>query len=109
MIGDGAASNGRLLEYAYQTNTYTFNQIINWEHDFGIHHVDAMLGHENYSWNRRYTFGMNTNAVVENNFTIGNFVNTSELTGQDDVDRTESDDRSDVIYKNRVTIILWRK
>jgi hypothetical protein len=90
LIGDGAASNGRLLEYAYQTNTYTFNQIINWERDFGIHHVDAMLGHENYSWNRRYTFGMNTNAVVENNFTIGNFVNTSELTGQDDVDRTES-------------------
>ena len=60
-IGDGATNNGRLTSYAYQYTNYTMQQLINWKHSYkNMHNVDVMLGHENYSWERKYTSGMNT-------------------------------------------------
>lgn len=89
-IGDGATNNGRLLSYAYQYSYFTGQELINWEHDYGVNHVDVMLGHENYSWTRRYTAGMNTGMAVEGNLTMGNFLNNSYLLGSDDEYKTES-------------------
>ena len=90
LIGDGATNNGRLTNYAYQYDNRTAQQLLNWEHDYGIHHIDVMLGHENYEWKARYMSGMNTGMAVPGILTMGNFQNNSYLVGNDDVDKTES-------------------
>ena len=48
--GSYASSNGILSkEYDNRLN-YTFQQLLNWEHTFGVNNVAILLGHENY-WN----------------------------------------------------------
>ena len=90
-IGDGATNNGRLTSTAYQYTNYTMQQLINWNRVFkDVHNIDVMLGHENYSWERKYTTGMNTGMAVENNLTMGNFLTNSYFEGYDDKYRTES-------------------
>ena len=90
-IGDGATNNGRLTSYAYQYTNYTMQQLINWKHSYkNMHNVDVMLGHENYSWERKYTSGMNTGVAVDGNLTMGNFLTNSFFNGSDDEYKTES-------------------
>lgn len=90
-IGDGATNNGRLTSYAYQYTNYTMQQLINWNHTYrNVHNIDVMLGHENYSWERKYTSGMNTGMAVDGNLTMGNFLTNSYFGGSDDEYKTES-------------------
>ena len=90
-IGDGATNNGRLTSEAYQYTNYTVQELINWNHSYKEkHNVDIMLGHENYSWTRKYTSGMNTGMAVDGNLTIGNFLTNSYFVGSDDEYKTES-------------------
>ncbi|WP_294594212.1 SusC/RagA family TonB-linked outer membrane protein [uncultured Bacteroides sp.] len=90
-IGDGATNNGRLTSYAYQYTNYTMQQLINWKHTYkNIHNIDVMLGHENYSWERKVTYGMNTGMAVDGNLTMGNFLTNSYFSGSDDEYKTES-------------------
>lgn len=90
-IGDGATNNGRLTSYAYQYSTVTLQQIINWNYQFNdVHNVEFMAAHESYSWQRKYTAGMNTGMAVDGNLTMGNFLNNSYFLGSDDEDKTES-------------------
>ena len=89
-IGDGATNNGRLSAYAYQYMTYNFQQQITWQHDFGMHHVDVLLGHENYAYSASVDYGMNTNMSIEGNYTLGNFTTNSYLQGYKDEYKTES-------------------
>ena len=89
-IGDGAANNGRLGYYAYEYDNSTLQELLNWSRDFGVHHVDALLGHENYSWKREYVYGMNTGMAVDNNLTMGNFLTNSSFIGSADTYKTES-------------------
>lgn len=89
-IGDGAANGGRLSEYAYQYRTENFQQLLNWNYNFGPHHVDAMLGHESYAWEGKAHSGMKTTMSIEGILTLGNFLNTTNFIGSDDEDKTES-------------------
>ena len=89
-IGDGAANNGRLTSYAYQYATYTAQELLTWNQSFGKHNVDILAGHENYSWERKLTSGMNSNMAAAGNLTMGNFLKNSFFEGSDDVDKTES-------------------
>ena len=89
-IGDGATNNGRLSSYAYEYNTRTAQEILNWSREFDVHHIDVMLAHENYEYNSRSAYGMNTNAAVDGIFVPGNFQTNSYYRGSDDEDKTES-------------------
>ena len=90
-IGDGATNGGRLTSKAFQYKTVTFQQMLNWNYTFNkVHNVEAMAAHESYSWERKYTSGMNTGMAVDGNLTIGNFLNNSYFNGNDDEDKTES-------------------
>ncbi|MFR9534803.1 MAG: SusC/RagA family TonB-linked outer membrane protein [Rikenellaceae bacterium] len=89
-IGDGAASGGRLTNYSYDYTYYTAQQLLNWNKTFDLHNIEALVGHENYSWERSYTYGMNTGMSVEGNYTMGNFTTNSYYSGSDDAYRTES-------------------
>ena len=61
-VGDGTAGPGRLNIRNRNYLTQTFNQLINYTKTFGKHNIEALLGHENYSyrfqhklWNERPT------------------------------------------------------
>ena len=90
VIGDGASNNGRLTERAYQYISYTGQELLNWEHNFDLHHVDVLLGHENYSWNKKYARVMNTNAAIEGLRALSNFVLNTDTEGYFEDYRTES-------------------
>lgn len=89
-IGDGASNNGRLTNYDYRYTTTNFQQQINWTHDYGLHHVDALLGHESYKYEASVVYGMNTNMSLTGNMTMSNFTTNSFYYGSNDEDATES-------------------
>ncbi len=89
-IGDGATNGGRLTSYAYEYNTRTAQEILNWYRDFDRHHIEIMLAHENYESNSRSAYGMNTGSAADGIYVPGNFQTNSYFRGLDDVDRTES-------------------
>lgn len=60
------------------------------KHDFDKHHVDLMVGHENYAYLKKLTYGMNTGMSVSGNYTMGNFTTNSYYLGYDDEYKTES-------------------
>lgn len=90
MIGDGATNNGRMHVFEGRFVNYTAQELLNWNHEFGLHHVDVMAGHENYKWEAKRVGGMNTNMAVEGNYSVGNFLIPSSWNGQDDAYATES-------------------
>jgi TonB-linked SusC/RagA family outer membrane protein len=90
IIGDGASSNGRETNYSTRYNTTNFQQQLNWTHEYGRHHVDAMLGHESYEFNYKTFYGMNTDQVAAGNNTLSNFTTNSYLSGYTLDDTTES-------------------
>lgn len=89
-IGDGAANNGRLYDYEYRYETTNFQQQLTWNHDYGVHHVDALLAHESYEMSQKIVYIMNINQSLAGNYTLGNFTSNSTSTGSDYTDATES-------------------
>ena len=89
-IGDGATNNGRLTNYDNEYEDYTMQQLLNWGHDYGNHHVDALVGHENTHYQTENFYGMNTNMAVDGIFVLNNFLTNSYLNGYNDEYATES-------------------
>ena len=89
-IGDGAANNGRLTNYSYRYMNYTVQELLNWEYSFGKHHVDVLLGHENYAYDTFYDYAMNTNMSIPDVLVMSNFLTNSYTYGYDDKDRSEA-------------------
>lgn len=58
---------GRLQVTDYTTKNYTFMQTLTWAHDYGNHHIDVLLDHENYS----YDYGYNSQQAMNMVFTNG--------------------------------------
>ena len=92
LIGDGATNNGRLTNYAYQYRTWNVQQQLAWNWTFADkHNVDALVGHENYGYWMKLTYGMNTGMNIPgDNYTMGNFATNSYLSGYNSDDRSES-------------------
>ncbi|MBQ7441658.1 MAG: TonB-dependent receptor [Prevotella sp.] len=83
-VGDGTAGPGRLNITSSRSNTQTFNQLINYTKAFGDHHLEALLGHENYSYKYEYLYGMKTEETMKDLYEFGNFVNISSLSSYTD-------------------------
>lgn len=83
-VGDGTAGPGRLNIMSTRTTTQTLNQLINYTKSFGDHHLEAMVGHENYSYKYEYVYGMKTEETMKDLFEFGNFVNISSLSSYTD-------------------------
>lgn len=84
LVGDGTAGPGRLNIMSTRSTTQTFNQIVNYTKAFGEHHLEAMLGHENYSYKYEYVYGMKTEETMTDLYEFGNFVNISSLSSYTD-------------------------
>ena len=89
-IGDGATNNGRLTNYSNEYEDYTMQELLNWGHDYGNHHIDVMAGHENTHYQTENFSGMNTNMAVDGIFVLNNFLTNSYLNGYNDEYATES-------------------
>ena len=77
-IGDGASNGGRTTKYYSRYLNYTFQQQLNWGHDFGQHHVDVLLAHENFSYEYESDYVLKTGQKLSGiNHELSNF---SELT-----------------------------
>ena len=89
-IGDGKSNNGRAKRTEYQYKNYTFQQQLHWSHEFGIHSIDALVGHENYYYNYNYMYGYKTNEVFRGKTTLRNYTEISSFYDYDENYRTES-------------------
>ena len=61
--GNQATAGGLLQKYNYRTQSYTFNQLLTWNRQFGKHSVDVMAGHEFYAYKMEYLTAGKTNLV----------------------------------------------
>ena len=90
VIGDGKGNNGRGKRVDYRYKDWTFQQQLHWSHEYGQHSVDALIGHENYSWERNYLYGYKTTQVVPGINNLNNFTDFTSLYDYNDEYRTES-------------------
>ena len=89
-IGDGATNNGRLTNYSYRYMNYTVQELLNWDYNFGKHHIDVLLGHENYASDSYYDYAMNTGMAIPGILVMSNFLTNSYTNGYNDYDRAEA-------------------
>jgi len=89
-IGDGKGNNGRAKREEYQYKNYTFQQQLHWSHEYGVHSVDALIGHENYYYNYNYMYGYKTNEVFSGKTTMRNYTEITNLYDYENNYRTES-------------------
>lgn len=77
IIGDGKGNDGRGKRVDYRYKNYTFQQQLHWAREFGIHSVDALIGHENYHYAYNYLYGYKTSETFAG---INNLNNFNEIT-----------------------------
>lgn len=53
--------------------SHTFMQTLTWDHQYGDHHVDVLLDHENYELRDNYTFLRKSGQQIPDMITISNF------------------------------------
>jgi len=83
-VGDGNPA-GRLSKDQTRTTVYTFNQLVKYVNSFGKHNVDAMVGHENYSYEYNYMHSMKTQVILDGGaWEHDNMVNIASLTSYTD-------------------------
>lgn len=89
-IGDGKGNNGRGNREEYRYKNYTFQQQLHWAKEFGVHSIDALIGHENYKYTYNYLYGYKTNQVFEGKNNLRNFTDITNLYDYNSNYRTES-------------------
>ena len=90
VIGDGKGNAGRGKRVDYRYKNWAFQQQLHWSHEFGVHSLDALVGHENYHYTYNYLYGYKTTEVVPNINNLNNFTDITSLYDYNDVYRTES-------------------
>ncbi len=89
IVGD-AQNLGFLSEGTTALRTYTFMQMLNWGHDYGLHHVDALLDHENFSYHIDGNSIQVQDQVFPDVYALGNFNITRPASESISEYRTES-------------------
>jgi len=90
IIGDGQGNSGRGKRTDYRYKNWAFQQQLHWSHEFGIHSVDALIGHENYHYTYNYLYGYKTTQVFPGVNNLNNFTDITSLYDYNDTYRTES-------------------
>ena len=90
VIGDGAGEQGRAKRNDYRYKNYTFQQQLHWSHEYGVHSVDALIGHENYAYDYNYLYGFKNTEVFAGYSYMRNFTNITDLYDYNNHYNTES-------------------
>lgn len=87
----GRVNNGELYYDGQSWGAYTFMQQLNWSHEYGDHHVDVLLDHENFQSDGMGFYARNNNQSLPNLYNFSNFLGTPVIGGgENNMDRTES-------------------
>lgn len=87
----GRIQNGVLYNDSQSWGAYTFMQQLNWSHEYGDHHIDVLLDHENFQTDYSAFYGQNNDQSLPGLYVFSNFLGTPTLgSGAAYVDRTES-------------------
>ncbi len=89
-IGDSKARGGSLKKIIYNYKNWNMQQQINWNKTYGDHNIQVLLGHENYSWSRDYTYIVKDNEAFPNVYALSNFSVMNSIEGYKTQYRTES-------------------
>ena len=91
IIGDGMGNKGRSYRVNYAYKEYTFQEQLYWSRLLNEkHHIDLLAAHENYSWERNYTYLFKTNQIFPGQVSLTNFTNMTSIDGYKDVYKIES-------------------
>lgn len=93
IAADGSISgrNGALTKTLYTYKNWTLQEQLRWNMAFGgKHNVEALVGHENYSYRYDYTYTSKTNEAFPNKYALSNFSEMSGISGYQVRYRTES-------------------
>ncbi len=82
--------NGGLDLINYNQGSHTFMQTLTWSHEYGAHHVDAMLDHENYQYGYKQYFERKSGQLLADNISLNNFRNLDADSEASASYRTES-------------------
>lgn len=81
IIGDGYGNHGRASRTEYLYTNWTFQQLLNYNKEIGDHSIEALLGHEFYSYRYDYQYGYKTNQTFANKYELVNFTDITSYTG----------------------------
>lgn len=70
------AENGILYRTKYRRLNYTFQQLLNWGHKYGLHNVEALAGHETYFQKTTQLQGAKSNMFDPHNYELANMITT---------------------------------
>ncbi len=73
LSGSGIAYNGMFNAGYGDYRSHTFMQTLDWAHEYGDHHVDVMLNHENYYYKTDASSITKYGQVFEGVYALGNF------------------------------------
>lgn len=89
-IGDGAPA-GRASRDIEKNTAYTFNQLLTYTNKFGLHNINALVGHENYGFEYNNFYGFKVDQLFnDGNTEFPNFATISSLTSVTDRHTIES-------------------
>ncbi|MBQ7575494.1 MAG: SusC/RagA family TonB-linked outer membrane protein [Bacteroidales bacterium] len=80
-LGDSKGYPGSASIENYLYKFYTFQQLLNWRHEFGDHTVEALAGHENYQYGYDYEYGRKQGETFTYGTKLNNFTDITSLTG----------------------------
>lgn len=70
-----SASSCSATQTFINAQTWTLNQLLSWNHNFGDHHVDALLGHETYKYVYENESSSKKNQImVGDNYEFNNYI-----------------------------------
>lgn len=81
---------GSLSTYFYDYRSHTFMQQLTWDHNYGNHHVDLLLDHENYQYSYNRIFNRKSGQQLPDIYTMDNFEEVKDLSQYAYERRTES-------------------
>lgn len=88
IIGDSAPSGSETKINTLST-TFNLQELLNYAQGFGKHHVNALLGHENYARVIEVVNGTRTSQIVPGITEFNNFTTTTNLQSAVDNDKSE--------------------
>lgn len=81
---------GSLSTTFIERRTHTFQQTLNWSHEYGLSHIDVLLDHENYSFSYRSYFNRKSGQQLPGMTIMGNFEEMKSMSESAYENRTES-------------------
>lgn len=80
MVYEQKGNAGSSAQNSSNTNTWTFQQLLNYSKNWGRHHIDALAGHESYKYQYWYlSTSMKSQTIPGTNFEYANFTEINAL------------------------------